>query len=110
MNNQLYAVVQTGGKQYKVTSGQVLDVELIGGKTSEAGSKVALQPVMLVDGGDVLATPEELSGVKVAAVVKDQVKANKITGFTYKSKSNQRRRWGHRQKLSRIEITEITRK
>ena len=106
MSDQLYAVVQTGGKQYKITSGQVLDVELLGGE----GADVALRPVLLVDGDDVLATPEELAGVKITAVVKDEVKARKITGFTYKSKSNQRRRWGHRQRLSRIEITGISRK
>lgn len=106
MSDQLYAVVQTGGKQYKVTSGQVLDVERVGGE----GTDVALRPVLLVDGDDVLATPEELAGVKITAVVKDEVKARKITGFTYKSKSNQRRRWGHRQRLSRIEITGISRK
>lgn len=106
MSDQLYAVVQTGGKQYKVTSGQVLDVELLGGE----GADVALRPVLLVDGEDVLATPEELADVKITAVVKDEVKARKITGFTYKSKSNQRRRWGHRQRLSRIEITGISRK
>ena len=106
MSYQLYAVIRTGGKQYKVTTGQILDVERLDGE----GPDVALHPVLLVDGDDVLATPEELADVKITAVVKDEVKARKITGFTYKSKSNQRRRWGHRQRLSRIEITGISQK
>lgn len=104
-NESQYAVVKTGGKQYKVTPGQILDVELLG----EDGSKVKLQPVLLVDGKDILATPAELKKVSVTATIQEQVKAPKITGFTYKSKSNQRKRWGHRQRLSRIQINDISR-
>ncbi len=105
MDNTSYAVIQTGGKQYKVSPGQVLDVELLG----QDGAEVSLRPVLLVDGEEVLATPEELATASVTATVKAEVKAPKITGFTYKSKSNQRKRWGHRQRLSRIEITGISR-
>ncbi len=105
MDNTSYAVIQTGGKQYKVSPGQVLDVELLG----QDGAEVSLRPVLLVDGEEVLATPEELATASVTATVKAEVKASKITGFTYKSKSNQRKRWGHRQRLSRIEITDISR-
>lgn len=104
-NESQYAVVKTGGKQYKVSPGQILDVELLG----EDGSKVSLQPVLLVDGKDILATPAELKKVSVTATIKEQIKAPKITGFTYKSKSNQRKRWGHRQRLSRIQINDISR-
>lgn len=105
MDNSQYAIIKTGGKQYKVSLGQVLEVELLG----EDGAEVSLQPMLFVDGEDILATPSELEKVKVTATIKAEVKARKITGFTYKSKSNQRRRWGHRQKLSRIEITDISR-
>ena len=104
-NESQYAVVKTGGKQYKVSPGQILDVELLG----EDGSEVSLQPVLLVDGKDILATPAELKKVSVTATIQEQVKAPKITGFTYKSKSNQRKRWGHRQRLSRIQIKDISR-
>lgn len=101
----MYAVVATGGKQYRVSEGQTLRVERLG----EAGDDVELQPVLLVDGGEVLATPEQLSGVKVAARVVEEVKGPKIDGFIYKPKSNNRRRYGHRQTYATIEITGISR-
>ncbi len=100
----MYAVVATGGKQYRVSEGQTLNVERIG----EPGSNVELRPVLIVDGGDVLATPDQLSGASVEAKVVEEAKGPKIEGFTYKPKSNQRRRWGHRQTLATIEITKIT--
>ena len=99
----MYAVIRTGGKQYKVEQGQILDVELLG----EPGAEVELTPVLLVDGESVTAAPEQLGEAKVTATVVDLVKDRKINGFTYKSKSNQRRRWGHRQRKSRIRITAI---
>jgi large subunit ribosomal protein L21 len=101
----MYAVIRTGGKQYRVEPGQQLDVERLG---ADLGSDVELTPVLVVDGDRVLATPDELGGASVSARVVDSVRAPKIIGFTYKSKSNQRKRWGHRQHQSRIEITAIT--
>ena len=65
--------------------------------------------VLLVDGDTVLATPDQLSGVSVAARVVGEAKGPKIVGYNYKPKSNQRRRWGHRQRYSTVEITGITR-
>jgi len=100
----VYAVIRTGGKQYTVEEGQTLDVELLG----EAGAEVELSPILLVDGDSVSATPEQLGGVSVTATVVESVKERKIRGFTYKNKSNQRRRWGHRQQKSRIRITAIS--
>ena len=102
----MYAVVISGGKQYKVEEDQVLDVELVG----EEGSSVDLVPVMLVDGKTVLATPSELQDVEVKAEILGRKKGKKINGFTYKNKSNQRRRWGHRQNYNEIKITQISRK
>ena len=99
----MYAVIRTGGKQYRVTEGQTLDVELLG-----ADGDVTLDPVLVVDGDTVLATPDELAAASVSARVVGQSKGPKITGFTYKNKTNQRRRWGHRQKYDTIEITSIT--
>ncbi len=101
----MYAVVATGGKQYRVTEGQKLQVERLG----EPGSDVELKPVLLVDGSDVLATPDQLSGVSISARVVEEAKGRKIDGFTYKNKTNNRRRFGHRQTLATIEITGISR-
>ncbi len=100
----MYAVIRTGGKQYRVEEGESLNVELVG----EVGSSVELTPVMVVDGDTVLATPGQLHGAKVTADVVDQVKGTKIEAFTYKSKTNQRRRWGHRQNYNTITITGIS--
>lgn len=101
----MYAVIATGGKQYKVEEGQQLDIELVEG---EVGDEVALSPVLLVDGDAVLATRSELGGAAVKAKLVGLAKGPKIVGYTYKNKSNQSRRWGHRQKYSTIEITKIT--
>jgi large subunit ribosomal protein L21 len=98
----MYAVIQTGGKQYRVEEGQQLDVEKVG-----ADDTVDLRPVLLVDGQSVLSTPDELAGASVTARVVGEAKGPKITGFKYKNKSNQRRRWGHRQQYDTIEITKI---
>ncbi len=100
----MYAIVATGGKQYRIEEGQTLQVERLG----EVGSEVELRPVMVVDGDQVLATPSELSGASVSARVIDEARGPKIDGFTYKSKTNNRRRYGHRQTYATIEITGIT--
>ena len=98
----MYAVILTGGKQYKVAEGDRLDVELLD------GDDVTLQPVLLVDGEQVLSTRSALDGVSVTARVVGHAKGPKIRGYTYKNKSNQRRHWGHRQHYSTIEITAIS--
>jgi large subunit ribosomal protein L21 len=99
----MYAVIATGGKQYRVEPGQVIDVELLGDV-----EQVSFAPVLVVDGDTVRATPDQLSGASVSAKVVGRSKGPKINGFTYKPKSNQRKRWGHRQHYSRIEITAIS--
>jgi len=98
----MYAVIQTGGKQYRVAEGDRLDVELLD------GDDVRLQPVLVVDGDEVLSTPAALGAASVQARVVGRAKGPKIRGFTYKNKSNQRRSWGHRQHYSTIEITAIS--
>jgi len=100
----MYAVIATGGKQYKVETGQQLDVERLGVDEGE----VALRPVLLVDGATILATPSELGTASVTAKVVGAAKGPKIDGFVYKPKSNNRKRWGHRQHYTTIEITAIT--
>lgn len=98
----MYAVIETGGKQYRVAPGDRLDVERV------EGEEVTLRPVLLVDGDTVIATRDQLGGATVTARVVGEAKGPKITGFTYKNKSNQRRRWGHRQQYTTIEITGIS--
>ncbi len=80
------------------------------GSTSSAcrGDDVSIRPVLVVDGDTVLSTASQLEGAAVEARVVGDAKGPKINGFTYKNKSNQRKRWGHRQKYSTIEITAIT--
>ena len=102
----MYAVIKTGGKQQRVAEGQRLAVELLG---ADEGAEVSFTPVLLVDGSTVLAAPGELSGATVSARVVGEEKGPKIRGFTYKPKSNNRRRWGHRQHYTTIEITGISR-
>ncbi|CAB4895661.1 unannotated protein [freshwater metagenome] len=100
----MYAVIATGGKQERVAEGQQLQVELLG---TEDGADVSFTPILLVDGASVLATPAELKSVTVKGRVIGTVKGPKIDGFTYKRRTNQRRRYGHRQKYSLVEITSI---
>jgi large subunit ribosomal protein L21 len=100
----MYAVVRTGGKQYRVERGERLQVERL---AAEPGSEVQLAPVLLVDGKKVLATPSQLGSARVVGRVVEDTKGPKLRASTYKAKSNQRRRWGHRQRYSLLEITEI---
>ena len=101
----MYAVIRTGGKQYKVEAGEQLEVERLG---LDDGSEVELAPVLVVDGDLVQATPAQLDGAVVKARVVGATRGPKIDGFIYKPKSNNRRRYGHRQDLSVIEIVGIT--
>jgi len=101
----MYAVISTGGKQYRVAEGERLDVE----RLAETEGEVSFAPVLVVDGDTVFARPDDLSGAMVRAQVVGEAKGPKIRGFTYKPKSNNRRRWGHRQGYATIEITGIDR-
>jgi large subunit ribosomal protein L21 len=101
----MYAVIRTGGKQYKVEAGEQLEVERLG---LDDGSELELAPVLVVDGDTVQATPAQLDGAVVKARIVGATRGPKIDGFTYKPKSNNRRRYGHRQDLSVIEIVGIT--
>ena len=100
----MYAVINSGGKQERVAEGQQVHVELLG---AEQGEEISLAPLLVVDGDAVLATPDQLQGATVTAKVVGWAKGPKIDGFTYKRRTNQRRRYGHRQKYSVIEILSI---
>jgi large subunit ribosomal protein L21 len=99
----MYAVIKTGGKQYRVSEGQQLQVERVG---ADPDAQLELTPVLVVD-GETVVTGSDLGKASVTARVVGPSKGPKITGFTYKNKSNQRRRWGHRQRYDTIEITGI---
>ena len=101
----MYAVIRTGGKQYKVAEGERLAVERV--SAPEEGD-LSFTPILLVDGESVTAAPGDLSGASVSARIVGEEKGPKIRGFTYKNKTNSRRHWGHRQKYTTIEITGIT--
>jgi large subunit ribosomal protein L21 len=101
----MYAVIKTGGKQEKVEAGQVVNVERLG---AAVGDEVTLTPVLVVDGDDVRATPSQLAGATVTGRVVGEAAGPKVTGFRYKNKSNQRKRWGHRQHYDAVEITAIS--
>ncbi|HUA95220.1 MAG TPA: 50S ribosomal protein L21 [Acidimicrobiales bacterium] len=101
----MYAVIKSGGKQERVAEGQRLQVELLG---EPLGAEVRLDPVLLVDGDTVLATPDDLKGATVTAQVVGEELGPKINAMTYKNKTNQRRRWGHRQRYTTVEITSIS--
>ncbi len=100
-----YAIVETGGKQYRVKVGDVLSVEKLDG---EAGTNVTLDRVLLIGGnGDVQVGAPVIEGATVAATIADQYRGEKIVVFKYKPKKNYRRKTGHRQSLTRLQITGI---
>jgi large subunit ribosomal protein L21 len=101
----MYAVIRTGGKQERVAEGERVRVELLG---KGEGEDVTFTPLLLVD-GDTVVTGGDLAAATVSARVVGEEKGPKVRGFTYKNKTNQRKRWGHRQKYTMIEITGISR-
>jgi large subunit ribosomal protein L21 len=98
-----YAVIESGGKQYKVEKGSSLLVDRLSAKE---GDKVALRAVMFRD-KEVLAEPKELEKVKVEATVAEHLRGPKIKVFKYKPKKGYRRRAGHRSELTRLEVVEV---
>jgi large subunit ribosomal protein L21 len=100
----LYAVIATGGKQYRVQEGDTVYVEKI---DQESGSSVVFDALMIGgDGGTVVGSPT-VPGAKVEATLVGQVKGEKIIVYKYKAKKNYRRKQGHRQPYSKLEIKSI---
>jgi large subunit ribosomal protein L21 len=100
----MYAVVKTGGKQYRVEQGQYLLVEKL---AADEGSTIELQPVLFA-GDQSVFDAEGLKKVKVSAKILGHEKGEKLRVFKFKPKRGYKRTNGHRQKLTRIEITEIS--
>lgn len=100
----MYAIVKTGGKQYKVAEGDLVKVEKIEG---EPGSSVALTPILLVNGAEVTTSADKLAKVSVSAEIVEQTKGPKIKILKYKNKTGYKKRQGHRQPLTVLKVTGI---
>src|ERR1700742_993644 len=99
----MYAVIESGGKQYKVEEGTSLLVDRLDAKD---GDKIALRPVLFRD-GDVIVGAKELAKVKVEAKVAGHLRGEKIKVFKYKAKKGYRKRAGHRSELTKLEVTSL---
>jgi len=100
----MYAIVKTGGKQYRVEQGQSLLVERL--PAAAEGETVALDPLLVVDGSD-LVDGDELSRASVSARVVGHERGPKLRVVKFKPKRGYKRRTGHRQELTRLEVTEV---
>ena len=101
----MYAVIKTGGKQYRVQQGDVIFVEKIDTQANEA---VTFEEVLLVgDGEQTKIGAPVVAGAKVEGKVLSQVKAKKVVVYKYKAKKNERKKQGHRQPYTKVEITAI---
>jgi large subunit ribosomal protein L21 len=98
----MYAVIESGGKQYKVEEGTSLLVDRLDAKD---GDKVSLRPVLFRD-GDVI-VGKDLAKVKVEAKVVENLRGKKIKVFKYKAKKGYRKRAGHRSELTKLEVTSL---
>ncbi len=100
----MYAIVTTGGKQYKVAKGDVIDVEKL---DAQPGDKVDLDVLLLNDGTSTIVDPAALEGKKVTAEVIEQFKGDKVLVFKLKKRKRYHRTRGHRQQLTKIKICEL---
>jgi large subunit ribosomal protein L21 len=100
----VYAVIATGGKQLRVEQGQEVRLELIDGAV---GDSVALRPVLVVDDAGAVTAGADLEGRSVSATITSHEKDPRVRVFTYKNKSRQRKRRGHRQHRTMVRIEQI---
>lgn len=100
----MYAIVSTGGNQYKVAQDDVITVEKI---DAEVGSKVELPVLFLNDGKKIVTDPAKLAKAKVTAEIVDQFKGEKQLVFKFKKRKRYHRLKGHRQQLTKVKITKV---
>jgi large subunit ribosomal protein L21 len=100
----VYAVIETGGKQYKVSEGDVIFVEKLG---IDENAKVEFDVVALSDDSGIKTGSPYVDGCKVTGTVLRNAKAKKIVVFKYKSKKNEKKKQGHRQPYSKVQIDKI---
>ena len=100
----MYAIIETGGKQYKVSANDTLRVEKL---EANVGDKVTFDKVLVVSDAETVFGAPYIAGKTVSATVVEQGKAKKVVVFTYKSKKNEKRKMGHRQPYTKVEISAI---
>ena len=100
----MYAIIATGGKQYRVSEGDVIYIEKI---DAQVDSTVSFDVMLVENEGDVKVGTPVVEGVKVEGKVVGQIRGEKIIVFKYKAKKNYRRKQGHRQPYTKVEITKI---
>ena len=100
----MYAIVNTGGKQYKVAPGDKLNIEKL---DAEVGAKVELEAICVVDGEKVEADPAKAAATKVTAIVLEQFKGEKQLVFKFHKRKRYRRLKGHRQQLTKLKIVKV---
>ena len=100
----MYAIIATGGKQYRVSEGDVIYIEKI---DAQVDSTVSFDVLPMGNDGDVKIGTPVVEGVKVEGKVVGQIRGEKIVVYKYKSKKNYRRKQGHRQPYTKVEITKI---
>ena len=100
----MYAIIATGGKQYRVSEGDVIYIEKI---DAQVDSTVSFDVLLVGNDGDVKIGTPVVEGVKVEGKVIGQIRGEKIVVYKYKSKKNYRRKQGHRQPYTKVEITKI---
>ena len=100
----MYAIIENGGKQYRVSEGDVVKVEKL---NAEVGAEVSFNVVMVSD-GDAIKVGEDVANAKVTATVEKQDKYKKIIVFKYKAKKNERKKQGHRQPFTAVKIAKIS--
>jgi len=101
----MYAIVKTGGKQYRVAEGDVIEVEKIVGAP---GDEISLSAVLLVDGDTLVTEAAELAGVAVTGELVAHTKGPKIRIHKFKNKTGYHKRQGHRQPLTQVKVTGIS--
>ena len=100
----MYAIIATGGKQYRVSEGDVIYIEKI---DAQVDSTVSFDVLLMGNDGDVKIGTPVVEGVKGEGKVVGQIRGEKIVVYKYKSKKNYRRKQGHRQPYTKVEITKI---
>ena len=100
----MYAIIENGGKQYRVSEGDVVKVEKL---NAEVGAEVSFNVVMISD-GDAIKVGADVANAKVTATVEKQDKYKKIIVFKYKAKKNERKKQGHRHPFTAVKVAKIT--
>ncbi len=101
----MYAIIATGGKQYKALKGQVLQIEKL---TAEVGDEVEFDHVLMVsDGKDIQIGTPYVEGAKVVAEIKNHIRGDKVEIIKFRRRKHHMKRQGHRQYLTEVEIKEI---